>query len=493
MTQISQQSLDFLSLVSRAAVANPFSAERDAIDRQLLSLLPRKRGEKEIVTAIATEAEQILQTVLTHGDRQNLRNNPDTMQVISDAGLFAVFHKYMHKFDEHIKRQDSTPGQSLTLAFTDDVLHDLRRFQIDTPFEHAIALFFQMRRAFFFVHKHVGGQSEPVRLLQEQLWRTLFTHDLRFYMKNLYSSMEPFSILLLGETGVGKSQAAAALGRSAYIPFDLKTQSFVASFRDIHLSANISEYPETLIESELFGHKKGSFTGALENYAGLLGRTHANGMLFLDEIGELSTPVQVKLLRVLQERNYSPVGSHETRRFSGRLISATNAQLMSRIERGEFRSDLYYRLSSDVIELPTLKARLTSDSKELKRLTDRVLSRLLNSSAPNEVDRVSDLVVPLIPKDHHWPGNLREFEQCVRSILLHGRFERSAVKSQHPRHTSGRTEHLDAWLGVRWTADEMLSEYARTAYEQLGTFDKVAQRLEIDWRTVKKWVNSQKM
>lgn len=493
MTQFSDTSLDFLSLISQAAVANPFSAERDAIDKHLMSLLPKKRNEKEVVTAIALEAERILNTWRTTKNAHDLTNNPVARQVISDAGLFAVFHKYMGQFDEHISRQDSAPGQNLTLSFADDIQRDLRQFEIESTSEHAIALFFQMRRAFFFINKYVGGHSRPVRSLQEQLWRTLFTYDLRLYMKNLYSSMESFSILLLGETGVGKSQAAAALGRSAYIPFSSKTQSFAASFLDIHLSANISEYPETLIESELFGHKKGSFTGALDNYAGLLGRTHPNGMLFLDEIGELSTPVQVKLLRVLQERQYSPVGSHESRRFSGRLISATNAELMSRIERGEFRPDLYYRLSSDVIELPTLKARLSSDAKELRRLTVRVLGRLLSWSTPAEIERVSETIAPMIPKDHHWPGNLREFEQCVRSILLHGQFERHAPDMRASHRTSARNEPFDAWQSVKWTADEMLSAYARRAYEKLGTFDKVAQRLEIDWRTVKKWVSSQKM
>jgi transcriptional regulator with PAS, ATPase and Fis domain len=374
------------------------------------------------------------------------------------------------------------------------MMADLTRFLSASEAAQLIGLFFQMRRAYFFISRNVGGSSQPTRLLRERLWRSLFSHDLRLYLRTLHTRMESFSVLLLGETGVGKSQAASALGRSAFIPFDPKSMLFVASFLDIHLAANISEYPETLVESELFGHRKGSFTGALDNYAGLLGETHPNGMLFLDEIGELSLPVQVKLLRVLQERFYTPVGSHEQRRFSGRLISATNANIFEKISRSQFRADLFYRLASDVIELPTLRERFKAEPNEKLVLTERILGRLLGTSSSLHAEQILDTVMNMVPEDHPWPGNLREFEQCIRSALLHGtQSKSSAFEGLKTPPARTQTDLPEAWSSVRWTADEMLAAYTRTAYEKWGSFEKVAQRLEMDWRTVKKWVGLPKM
>ena len=117
--------------------------------------------------------------------------------------------------------------------------------------------------------------------------------------------------MLLGETGTGKGTAAAAIGRSGYIPFDERQGRFAESFMRGFIALNLSQFPETLIESELFGHRKGAFTGAVEAHQGVLARCSPYGAIFLDEIGDVPVPVQIKLLQVLQERTFCPVGSHE--------------------------------------------------------------------------------------------------------------------------------------------------------------------------------------
>lgn len=483
-----------LKKVSDAAVSNPFSLERDRIDAEIISeLLPSARKAETGAAAIASAAAEILDTFLNaKGMAEKL--TAAQKELLSDSSLFVVFHRFIDQFDAFILRQNETSGTSLELPFAAEIEASLSKFGFRQNSAHYIAVFFQMRRAFYFISHYVGGESEPVRKLRERLWRTLFTIDLRHYISVLFDKMESYSVLLLGETGVGKGQAAAALGRSAYIPFDSKTKKFDANFLDIFISANISEYPETLVESELFGHKKGSFTGALENHSGLFGQTHSRGVLFLDEIGELDAPLQVKILRVLQERVFSPVGSHEKKRFSGRLIAATNAQLEEKVASGLFRPDLYHRLASDVIFIPPLRDRFSGANAEQTLLVSRVLTRLLGGADPVVEHRIAGLLKKTVPADYHWPGNLREFEQVIRRALLHGtELDAASLGLERKHGVFGLNSAGPAgvkWQDTQWTADELMARYARSAYESLGSYEKVAQKLQVDWRTVKKWVSA---
>ena len=157
-----------------------------------------------------------------------------------------------------------------------------------------------------------------MKKLRQDLWTNVFTHNIDLYDRYLWNRMEDFSTLLLGETGTGKGTAAMAIGRSGFIPFNEREKTFVESFTRSFVSLNLSQFPDTLIESELFGHKKGAFTGAVKDHRGVFDHCSPYGAILLDEIGELSTPIQIKLLQVLQDRKYLAGGQPYRGAFPGK-------------------------------------------------------------------------------------------------------------------------------------------------------------------------------
>src|SRR5207302_4147564 len=223
---------------------------------------------------------------------------------------------YLPQIDALVERQADQGGAPLTGSLGEEVLADLggHGFAGEGAARY-FAGFFQVRRAFYFIDGALAGECESMRKLREALWNNVFTHDMRGYEAGLWNRMEDFSTLLLGETGTGKGSAAAAIGRSEFIPYVPGERRFAANFAESFIAINLSQFPETLIESELFGHRKGAFTGAIDHHQGVFERCNEHGALFLDEIGEVGVPLQIKLLQVLQERTFTPLGGREKKRF----------------------------------------------------------------------------------------------------------------------------------------------------------------------------------
>ncbi|HEY0338436.1 MAG TPA: sigma 54-interacting transcriptional regulator, partial [Burkholderiales bacterium] len=297
-------------------------------------------------------------------------------RLLEPAVFYVTYHRYVPQLDALIERQ-AKGAASLSVPFAEEAIGEL--VNRDIPEERAVrlfSLFFQLRRAFYFIVGSLAGECPSMLKLREALWNNVFTHDMRGYESALWNRMEDFSTLLLGETGTGKGQAAMAIGRSAFIPYLPVERRFAANFAETFIATNLSQYPEMLIESELFGHRKGAFTGAIEHHQGVFERCSAHGALFLDEIGEVSIPVQIKLLQVLQERTFTAVGGYEKKRFSGRVVAATNRRLDALRRDGRFREDFYYRLCSDVIEMPTLRQRIAESPAELTVLVRLLAQRI---------------------------------------------------------------------------------------------------------------------
>jgi transcriptional regulator with PAS, ATPase and Fis domain len=344
-------------------------------------------------------------------------------------------------------------------------------------------IFFQLRRAYHFIIKGLTGESPSMQELRRHLWNNVFTHEIRWYERHLWNRLEDFSTLLLGETGTGKGTAATAIGRAGFIPFDAARNRFMESFTRSFVSLNLSQFPETLIESELFGHKRGAFTGAVEAHEGALARCSAHGSIFLDEIGDASVPVQIKLLQVLQERTFSPVGGHDKLRFRGRVIAATNRPLETLRAEKLFRDDFFYRLCSDVITLPPLRQRLRESPGELDVLLQSVIERTTGGAALELVEFVRERLLKSVGEHYDWPGNVRELEQAVRRILVTGSYEPQRVQS-HDALSALPQRIRDGNID----ADELLATFCATLHERFGTFEEVARRAHLDARTVKRYL-----
>lgn len=224
-------------------------------------------------------------------------------------------------------------------------------------------------------------------------------------MKQVYKSIgriaqSKASVLITGESGTGKEMVARAIhqaGMPSHAPF---------------VALNCAALVDNLLESELFGHKRGAFTGAVSDQAGKFALAQG-GTLFLDEVGELSAQIQAKLLRVLQEKTYTPLGSKTEYQADVRIISATNLNFEQAIEEKRFREDLYYRLQVVQIQLPSLVDR----KEDLKDLVPALLYRA-NKELGTKISKITKAAMDLL-SDYHWPGNVRELENTlIKAVAL---------------------------------------------------------------------------
>ena len=458
-----------MRLISQATFANPFGDERWTLDAQLAGTSP---SSADVVDRAVAEVRSLRARL---GPIDEYEGEEATL--VEHALLFDAFHRFADDFDALIDRQRRSDEPS---AFPQhrEVARVLTAGGWPRPrLGRVFELFYQLRRGFSFIRVLVG-QSASMRRLREALWNQLFTRDVRRYEAHLWDRMEDFSLILLGETGSGKGAAAAALGRSGFIGWDDGTGTFRESFRRTFVPLNLSEVPGTLLESALFGHEKGAFTGAVRRTEGALARCPAHGMIFLDEIGEIGPAAQVKLLRVLQERTYTPLGSHQSKLFRGRVVAATHQPLDSLRESGRFRDDFYYRLCSDVVEVPPLRRRLAEAPDELGELLEVLTARIAGSAALAPM--VAEAIGRDLPEGYGWPGNVRELEQTIRRVLITGH----CVSPQGP---AARDPFGPARSGAL-SARELLDVYCAELYRRHGTYEAVAKLTELDRRTVKKHV-----
>ena len=299
-------------------------------------------------------------------------------------------------------------------------------------------------------------------------------------MQELFKMIEVVSatnstVLITGESGTGKELVAKAI----HLNSPRADESFI--------SVNCGAFTETLLESELFGYVRGAFTGATGNKKGLF-EVADKGTIFLDEIGDTSQAMQVKLLRVLQERTFRRVGGTEEMSVDVRIISATNRDLTEMVAENQFREDLFYRVSVIPLELPPLRHR----RDDIPLLADHFLARL-NASMGKRIERISDEALKKM-EIYDWPGNVRELENAMeRAFILETSTELSAQHLPESVSTTPRMRALtnfpDQGFDLETFVEDLQKGFLEEALRRTdGVQVKAAELLRMSYRSFRHYM-----
>ncbi len=481
--------------ITALCYTNPFSEARLALEKQALGssyqrandawhLGPGHRNKN--LRPLTQRTRELLEKV-----RHDIhRGTPNEVGLYAGLLRFWIYYEHNDALLS-LAQRSFQPGFSshrveLFRQFRQDFNHyasaSVLRSALPQP-PHLFALLFQLRRAFEQIFSSIIGSSLPARQLREHLWQSVFSNDMRRYERVLFRRMHEFPTLVLGPSGTGKELVARGIGMSRYLPFDERRECFVEEVTDGFRPLNVSSLAPGLMESELFGHARGAFTNAVRDRAGWLESCPAHGTVFLDEIGEMESSVQVKLLRVLQTRQFHRVGDTLPRQFLGKFVSATNRDLQQEIEAGRFRADFYYRLCADVVRTPSLAEQLADTPGDLQLLVAHVASRLVQGDEVGAVvSEVCGVVERRLGADYAWPGNIRELEQCVRNVLIRGDYvPGSASTPREPNSAALARAFLDGSFNV----EQLLDVYVTLEYQRLKSYSETGRKLGLDRRTVK--------
>jgi transcriptional regulator with AAA-type ATPase domain len=508
VTFLSDSERRLAQAVARLGYCNPFLPERIAYEREVLGAQFVEEGPVWSLRAGLDRQGENLQGIrrkvapLVEKLRRRLkggeRPSDFDLMLYEDLTLFVLYHQYRDDFQSAIDQTLKT-GSPPRLSFYDRFHQDATGY-LDIPglsirsrdeLPHLFACFYQLRRAFHQIFSYLVGVSMPAAKLRAAVWQSIFTHDLRRHRRVLYNRMGDIATLITGQTGTGKELVARAIGLSRYIPFDPSSFTFADDFRESFHALNLSALSPTLIESELFGHRRGAFTGAQADHAGWFEVCRPLGTVFLDEIGELEVSIQVKLLRVLQTRTFQRLGDTQGRHFSGKVVAATNRDLSADMESGHFRRDLYYRLCSDMILTPSLAEQVRHSPDELRNLVLFIARRLIEDGAEALAGEVVAWIGKYLGLDYGWPGNVRELEQCVCNVMIRREYRPQPSASGAARDVDPLMPWVRSMCSGELTAEEALRKYCTLVYARTGSYEAAARRLGLDRRTVKAKIDTE--
>ncbi|HKE26066.1 MAG TPA: sigma 54-interacting transcriptional regulator [Bryobacteraceae bacterium] len=503
MAFLSGQQASFLRAVSQLAYANPFLPECVEWERAVLGSefvegepvwsrqVKDPDGPRANVWKIAERLAPVADQLRDRLDAGVAAPENDLV-LYEDSVLYLLYQRYYPRLLEAgspAQGRGPDPGR---WRFYNEFLADWRHFfqfeRASFPSghepRHTFACFRQIQRAFERIFEDIIGGSMPAARLRASIWQSVFTHDMRRYRRTLYARMGEFATLITGPSGTGKELAARAIGQSRYVPFDDRRLAFPGEEAASFFPINISALSPTLVESELFGHRRGAFTGAVADRKGWLETCPELGSVFLDEIGDLDPAIQVKLLRVIETRTFHPVGDTAGRQFRGKLIAATNRDLSAAIGKNQFREDLYYRLCSDQIATPSLAEQLADSPAVLDDLVLYMARRVAGAEAGELSREVTAWIRTHLGPDYAWPGNYRELEQCVKNVLIRRNYRPTGASTERASQDA-LDEFAQAARAGNLTADALLTRYVTVVYHRTGSYEETGRRLGLDRRTVK--------
>ena len=512
MAILSSRDLRVAEAIGQIGYCNPFLPERLALERAALGAafqcsdpvinLPPDADLKAIFpnfTALRERAEFLSEKMRS----RLLSGTPPAeheLRIYQDLAMYLLYNRHMSYLDNVATTPTKLAESAQSSAAWNDFQRDFNRylqlpgFPLPAHFEaeHCFAVFFQIQRAFNHIFECIIGRSMPIARLRAAVWESIFTHDMNRYVRAVYKTMGTIPTLITGSSGTGKELVAQAIGMSRYIEFDSSTTRFKVDVNSSLHTVNLSALSPTLIESELFGHKKGAFTGAVVDRKGWLEVAGEQGTVFLDEIGELDLSIQVKLLRVLQSGGFSRVGETEERKFKGKFVAATNRDLSEEMAAGRFREDLYYRLCADMIQTPTLYEQIADCPGDLEYLVEFIARRVL-TDLPEESHTLAretvDWIGVQMGPNYLWLGNIRELEQCVRNVMI----RKSYVPATQSRITVAASAHDQLARAVEeglYSLEELIEHYVSMIYAAEGQhYGRASKRLDMDWRTLKQKLN----
>jgi Nif-specific regulatory protein len=410
LSRLLEQSLDLAAVIEPVLEA---LAEHMSLHHGTLTLLNRQTGDIATFAAHGASDEETRRARYRLGEGVTGRvvesGEPAVIPRISESDVF--LNRTRRRTDVElsflcvpIKTGNEIFGALSVDRVYDphyDLADDLRLLSIVGSL---IAQAVKLRRAAEEERERLAEENERLRAQLRDKFRPANIVGASHEMQEVYEqiatvSKSNTSVLVLGETGTGKELVAQAIHYNS----DRADGPFVK----VHCAA----LPESVIESELFGHVRGAFTGAVTDRKGRFELAHG-GTLFLDEVGEIPPTIQIKLLRVLQEREFERVGGTQSVRVNVRLIAATNKDLGHEVQQGRFREDLFYRLNVFPIHVPALRKRKV----DVPALADHFLEKYAVANG-KKVRRLSSAVIDML-MSYHWPGNVRELESCLERAVL---------------------------------------------------------------------------
>jgi Nif-specific regulatory protein len=410
ISRILDQSLDMREVVSPVLEQ---LAESMSMHYGTLTLLNRKTGDILIEAAHGLSPQQARRGRYKLGEgvtgRVILTGEPIVIPQKSESPLILDKTKRGKRADTSFICVPIKVGQEVVGALSVDRLFqpdvDLKEdMRLLTIIASMIAQAVKLRRVAQEEREKLEEENERLRQELREKFRPSNIIGNSNEMQAVYDqiaqvSKSNTSVLILGETGTGKELVAHAIHYNS----DRADKPFV--------KAHCAALPESIIESELFGHVKGAFTGAHADRKGRFELAHG-GTLFLDEVGDIPPAIQIKLLRVLQEREFERVGGTQTIKVNVRLVAATNRDLQALVADGKFREDLFYRLHVFPVYVPPLRSRRS----DIPLLADFFLEKYAKDNG-KKVRRLSSAVIDML-MSYHWPGNVRELENCIERAVL---------------------------------------------------------------------------